>query len=180
MGAKNDSRKQSVSAPAANVPIPKDEAEANEFIEYIGVAQRERTRIETQMNDELAELKAKFEEWAGEHTDSIERNLKGLQIWCEAHRAELLKGDSKTARFAAGEVSWRMRPSKVTLRSIKKVLDQLHEKELTRFIRSKETINKEAMLAEPDAVKDIKGVKVGSAGEKFIVKPFESELEEVA
>ena len=57
---------------------------------------------------------------------------------------------------------------------------QLNAMELTRFIRVKEQVDKEAILKEPDAVKDIKGIKVGSAGEKFIVKPFETQLEEVA
>lgn len=47
-------------------------------------------------------------------------------------------------------------------------------------LRVKEEVNKEAMLAEPDVARTVAGVTVGSAGEDFVIKPFETELEEVA
>ena len=36
---------------------------------------------------------------------------QGVQIWAEANRNDLTRdGRTKTAKFAAGEISWRTRP----------------------------------------------------------------------
>jgi len=50
---------------------------------------------------------------------------------------------------------------------------------LARFLRVKEEINKDAMLAEQDLAQTITGVSI-SQGEDFVIVPFETELEEVA
>ena len=113
--------------------------------------------------------------------DTIERLSKGLQTWCEAHRDELTKdGKAKTHRFAAGTVSWRARPPKVSIRGAAKVLEFLVKQKLTRFIRVRREIDKEAMLKEPVVAAEVPGVRIGSGGEDFVIKPFETELEEVA
>ncbi|EPC0089013.1 host-nuclease inhibitor Gam family protein, partial [Escherichia coli] len=46
---------------------------------------------------------------------------------------------------------------------------------LERFIRTKEEVNKQAVLAEPDAVKGIAGIKVNKGAESFHVEPFEQD-----
>ncbi|MEF9839204.1 host-nuclease inhibitor Gam family protein, partial [Escherichia coli] len=46
---------------------------------------------------------------------------------------------------------------------------------LERFIRTKEEVNKQAILAEPDAVKGIAGIKVNKGAEGFEVEPFEQD-----
>ncbi len=47
---------------------------------------------------------------------------------------------------------------------------------LDRFVRLKREPNKEAMLAEPDAVRGIAGVSIVTGVEDFIVTPFEVEV----
>lgn len=170
-----------VKTTAAQFPVPQTADEANDFIARIGVAQRERCDIENRMNCELAEIKLKYEELAKPFKHDIEQRSKGLQVFCEARRAELTSaGKVKFHRFGAGEISWRARPPKVTIRGADVVIEALKRLGLTRFLRVKEEVNKEAMLAEPDVATTISGVSIGSAGEDFIVKPFETELEEVA
>ena len=104
---------------------------------------------------------------------------KGVATWCEAHRGELTKeGKTKTARLATGEVSWRMRPPSIVLRGAEAVIDALRKLGMDRFLRVKVEVDKNAMLAEPEAVAKIKGVSI-SQREEFVVKPFSTELEEV-
>ena len=50
---------------------------------------------------------------------------------------------------------------------------------LERFLRTKEEIDKTAILAEPDAVEHIKGISI-TQREEFVIVPFETKLEEVA
>jgi len=169
-----------IKAQAVLYPVPQSREDANDAIAKIGIAQRERARIQADMNDRLAKVKEEFEVLAAPFNQQLESLGKGVQTWCEAHRAELTKdGKVKFANFAAGEVKWRMRPCKVTIRAMENVLETLKRLNLTRFIRVKEEPNKEAMLAEPEAVAGMAGVKI-EQGEDFVIVPFETELEEVA
>ena len=49
---------------------------------------------------------------------------------------------------------------------------------LKRFIRTKEEINKEAILDEPEVVASVKGISI-TQKEDFVIVPFETELESV-
>ena len=169
-----------IKASAALYPVPQSRDDVNDAIAKIGLAQRERARIQADMNDQLAKVKQGFEDEAKPFNEQIEALSKGVQTWCEAHRAELTKeGKVKFHGFAAGEVKWRMRPPRVSIRAVENVMETLKRLGLSRFIRVKEEPNKEAMLAEPEAVTGLAGVKI-EQGEDFVIVPFETELEEVA
>lgn len=153
--------------------------EANEAIAQIGVAQRERDRIATEMNDELAAVRARHEERAAPHAAIIKDLGKGVQIFAEANRDDLTRdGKTKTVRLAAGEVCWRTRPPKVRITGEGIVAEALKKLGLERFLRTKVEIDKSAILADPDAVSSVKGISL-SQGEDFVIKPFATEIEEV-
>lgn len=160
--------------------VPQNAAEANSLIAQIGRAQRERERIQIEMNEALGAVKDKHEREAAPFATEIANLTQALQIWCEAHRDDLTQhGKVKYHRFAHGEVCWRMRPMSVFVRKVEDVLHNLRALGLSRFIRTKDEINKEAMLADPVSANQVEGVKVRSAGEEFVVKPSETSLEEV-
>lgn len=169
-----------IKSAAADWPIPTNRDEADRFIYRIGCAMRGRAGIQADLDAELADLKARYEKRVAPFNEAIEQRTKGLQTWCEANRAELLDGDSKTVKFGNGEVAWRMRPASVNLRGVEKVIEWCRAHRLSRFLRIKTEINKEAMLADPVKATGIPGVSIASAGEDFIVTPLSAELEEVA
>jgi len=167
-------------APAQTALVPQTREEVAEAIARIGQHTRDRARIEAAMNDEIAEIKRRFEQDAQPHGDAIRGLLAGVQTWCEAHRTELTEGGKvKTAAFTSGEVRWRNTPPSVTVRAVETVLKALRAAGLERFVRVKEEVNKEAILAEPTAVKGIAGISIKSV-EEFVVVPFEAELAEAA
>lgn len=169
-----------VKANAARFPVPQSRDEVNEAIARIGLLQRERERIQADMNDELAKVRLRFEELATPLNEQITGLTQGVHTWCEAHRMELTRsGKTKFYDFAAGEIKWRLRPPRVSLQSAENVLETLKRLGLTRFIRVKEQLNKEAMLAEPEVVSGVAGVKIEQS-EDFVIVPFGSNLEEVA
>lgn len=169
-----------VKANAARFPVPQGRDEVNEAIARIGLLQRERERIQADMNDELAKVRLRFEELATPLNEQITGLSQGVHTWCEAHRMELTRsGKTKFYDFAAGEIKWRLRPPRVSLQSAENVLETLKRLGLTRFIRVKEQLNKEAMLAEPEVVSGVAGVRIEQS-EDFVIVPFGSNLEEVA
>ncbi len=102
--------------------------------------------------------------------------LDGIAIWCEANRAELLKAGGKTANLITGEVQWRQRPPSVSVRAADKVIATLRALGLSRLVRSKDEVDKEAILSEPQAVAGVAGITVVKGVEDLVVTPFEVEL----
>lgn len=172
------SKKNRIKTEAAAVTFS-NEHEVDAAIAEIGKAQRERQMLETAMNAEIAQVKDRYETAALPFAAVISRLGEAVRIWCEANRVTLTKeGRTKTAKFGAGEVSWRNRPPRVNVRGEGIVLETLKKLGLHKFIRTKEEINKAAILEEPEGVDGIKGLSI-TGGEDFVIKPFASEIEEV-
>ncbi|HFI6318357.1 TPA: host-nuclease inhibitor Gam family protein [Escherichia coli] len=145
-------------------------------IKRIGDLQREASRLETEMNDAIAEITEKYASQIAPIKTDIETLSKGVQGWCEANRDELTNGGKvKTANLVTGDVSWRQRPPSVSIRGMDAVMETLERLGLQRFIRTKQEINKEAILLEPKAVAGVAGITVKSGIEDFSIIPFEQE-----
>ncbi len=159
---------------------PQSRDDVASLISTIGFAQRERAKIAAEMNQALADVRERYEARAKPFGDAIAAHSRGIAAYCEAHRAELTRdGKTKTARFTSGEVSWRLRPPSVAVRGVEAVIDALRRLKLTAFLREKTEIDKDAILRNPDAVRNVKGIAI-SQREDFVVKPDETALEEVA
>ncbi len=165
---------------AAAFRVPQHRDEVIEAIAEIGRRQRERQRLETLMNDDLAKVREAWEKQAAPHLEAIKELSRGVQLWCEVHRDLLTQGGKvKFARLASGEIKWRLTPPRVVIRALDAVVEALKQAHLDRLIRIKEEPNKEAILNEPEAVEGIKGITI-TQKEDFVIVPFETELEEIA
>lgn len=161
----------------ANLPVPQDRDEAAATITAIGVLNRDLARLEADMNDQLAEIKEAFEQRAAPMRAAVEEKTNALSIWAEANRSRLTDGDkSKTIDLGTGVLRWRLRPPSVRLVKVDQVVQRLKDLGLQRFLREKVEIDKDAMLREPEAARTVAGVSIGTAGEDFIVEPFEAAL----
>lgn len=162
---------------AANSYTPQSREQVSVDIKKIGDIQRELTRIEADANDQIAVI-------MNQNTPKIEALRaeldvlqKGVQTWCEANRSSITKGSSKTANLITGEVAWRTKPDSVSIKGVELVLEALKKLKLDRFIRRKEEVNKDAILADKKAVENIKGISIVSGKEVFSITPFEQEIE---
>ncbi len=173
-------KKIRIKADAVEHWVPSDRDEVNAAIAEIGMLQRERLRIETAMNDEIAAIKARYDAEAKVPGERIAELAKGIQLYCEANRVALTKdGKVKFHVFATGEVKWRLTPFAVALKNVKEVLALLKAKGLMDYIRSKEDVDKEALLADRELLgASIKGVSFVQK-EEFSIVPAESRIEEV-
>jgi Mu-like prophage host-nuclease inhibitor protein Gam len=159
----------------AYVPQTLDDCAAD--IRRIGDLNRELLRGQAAMNDEIAAITERYQPLLESVKEQITPLQAGVQVWCEANRHSLTRdGKVKTANFTTGEVQWRQRPPSVSVRGADVVIEALKRLGLGRFVRTKEEINKDAILAEPDAAKGIAGLMVVSGVEDFVITPFEAEV----
>jgi len=158
------------------VPAPATQDQAEELLAQIGRMQRQVANIEGEMNNELSAIKQKFEQQAQPVNSEIEAKFHALHIWAEANRSTILKGRSKTAKLATGELQWRVTPKKVSIRGQDTVIETLKRLGMSNLVRSKEEVNKEAILLDEKKVSGINGISI-SQREEFVAKPFESNIE---
>ena len=165
-------------APASPAAQTREEAEA--FVHRIGEIQRELTRREADLGDALARAKRAAEETALPLKEELEVAQDAVQAWAEANRAAITRqGKTKTVELSTGKVSWRQRPPSVKLRGVDAIIQYLLARpSLARFLRVKHEVDKETLAREPEFAVSIPGVTVGSAGEDFIIEPFEAQLSE--
>ncbi|MDA8258348.1 MAG: host-nuclease inhibitor Gam family protein [Betaproteobacteria bacterium] len=158
----------------AYVPQTIDDCAAD--IRRIGDLQRQLTVAQAEMNDAIAEITERYQPMLNSIKQMMTPLQAGVQVWCEANRHDLTRGGKvKTANFTTGEVAWRQRPPSVSVRGADVVISALAELGLIRFIRTKQEVNKDAILAEPDAVRGVAGINVITGVEDFVIVPFEVE-----
>lgn len=156
---------------AVDVAVPRDAAEADAFLAEIGAHVRSAELVQAALDEQVAALKTKAEAEAAPLNARIAALTKGLQVWAEANRESLCVGGRKTVALSSGEIGWRLRPPSVRIASIGAVMEALRSLGLGRFIRTKEEIDKQALLAEPQVAVNVPGVSIGSQGEDFFVQP---------
>lgn len=106
----------------------------------------------------------------------LEEHERGVQTWCEAHRLALTnEGKVKYHDFGTGRITWKLQPPKVRITGVEAVIESCKKVGFLEFIRAKEEVNKEAMLADPDRARLISGVTIQSEGEQFEIVPAELE-----
>jgi len=159
------------------VAVPKSLDEAAKFLAKIGEEQRATDEIQSGFNAAVDKLKTQAMVGVEPHQKKVSQLVEGLFAFAEAHRDELTDGGKrKTVEVPTGTFGWRMTPPAVSLRDVKSILESLKSLKLKRFIRTKEEVDKEAMLKEPDVVKTVKGVSIGQR-EEFVAKPVVLEVE---
>lgn len=157
------------------------EAEAVSKIREIGDLEREKKRLEAEMNDQIAQLQETYKFKAAQLEDGIRERTASVHLWCEANRAKLTDNNRvKYADLATGVVKWRISPPSVTISGKDDVIERLQsDPDLKRFVREKYEINRELILQYPELFENnqFKGIKIKSGEEFFVIEPFNQELE---
>ena len=163
--------------PAAACAVPQSKSDCALYIKNLGDVSRDFERSRAEMNDAIANITKSFQPVLEALSARMLSLQSGVQTWCEANRATLCDGTGKTANLVTGEVSWRQRPPSVAIRGADTVMETLQRMGLERCVRTKNEVNKEAMLNEPDAVRGIAGITIVTGVEDFSITPFAVEVE---
>lgn len=156
--------------------VPQTREDAVWTVGRIGTLRRKIVAQKAKADEQLKSIGEQVEQAMAPLSEELAELEAGLQAYCEANR-NTLTGDGKVKfhDFGTGRVSWRLRPPGVTIRGVKAVIEGCKKLGLERFLRVKEEINKDAMLADADTARQIAGVSISSAGEDFLVEPAELE-----
>ncbi|MBX9593542.1 MAG: host-nuclease inhibitor Gam family protein [Roseomonas sp.] len=157
------------------VPAARNLAEATAWVARIGELQRQQQLIKAALGETIAAATGAADAETIPLVAEAERLHRGVQLWAEANRADLTnEGRRKTVPLASGVLCWRLPPPKVTLSNVDAVMQELRDRNLQKFIRTKQEPNKEAMLAEPGLAALIPGVRIGAGSEQFVIEPAEA------
>lgn len=156
--------------------VPQNRDDAVFAVGRIGTLRREIEAHKAKAAEAIRHIGEVLEKEIAEVASELAEHEKGLQVWCEANRLSLTNdGKVKYHEFGTGRINWRQRPPKVMIRGAEAVIEACKRLGLIAFIRTKEELNKDAMLAEPDKARMITGVSISSEGEDFIIEPVELE-----
>jgi phage host-nuclease inhibitor protein Gam len=172
-----------IKTPAHPVAVPQSKEACAADVALLGDLQRMFGRQRAEMNDLISAVTLQHQPVLQDLSERIAAIQQGVQTWCESHRVELC-GErdrlGKTANLVTGEVAWRQRPPRVSIRGEESVIETLKRMGMKRLLREKWEINKDAILNEPETVRGIPGITIISGQEDFIVTPFEAKAEVAA
>lgn len=162
------------------IDVPRSVEEADAYIRAISAAQRELALLEAVMNESIDRIKAKHAPEVDRHHASVNLALEGLFIFAEGNRHLLTDGGKrKSAKLASGQIGWRTTPPRVSLKDAESIMERIRTLGLAgKFIRTKQEINKDALLSDPETASSIAGISI-SQTEEFFVKPDDVDIETV-
>lgn len=121
--------------------------EVDQCLKSMGDAENEISRIEAEMNRQIAEIKKAAEEDAKEHKEAIKLNEGKIKEFTTIHKEEL-KGKSR--EMTLGKVGFRLSTKLLLPSAVTEVIGKLREHGMFDCINVKETINKDAVKQYPE------------------------------
>jgi phage host-nuclease inhibitor protein Gam len=165
------------------VRIPKDRSDAAESVRLVGLLRDGISVIEDRLGKEvaviqkrLAEIQQRLEEETLPLRTQMEILVDGLFIFFETNSPELTEdGARRSVDLGTGVIGERLNPWKAEIKKAEDVLEELKRMSLSQFIRTKEELSRDAMLATEESRKlasQVKGVSIVRE-EEFFVSPVD-------
>ena len=123
-------------------PQLKNWDEVDGCLKIMADAENEISKIEAEMNRQIADIKKAAEESAKAHKELIKQNESKIKEYTGAHKEEL-KGKSKELTF--GTVGFRLSTKLLLPSSINEVILKLRERGMLDCINVKESVDKDAI-----------------------------------
>lgn len=177
------------------IEVPTDPLQVDNLILQLGTLDRQLAALKLSHEERLAPLHAEFARQALTIQSQINERFTKIHGYCSAHRDELLPDkDLKTATFGSGTVAWKIRPPSVEFKKGMKVEDVVSAikrhaesvkglsivphlfQETMGLIRTKEEVNKEAVLEKPELIAGMDAIYIRKDMEDFVITPTEVKL----
>jgi phage host-nuclease inhibitor protein Gam len=151
-------------------PIYRTSDEAAIALAHYGSLERQIAGIESEFSERVAELRKEVDEKIGPLQGELALTLLGLQEFANQIRPTLPSKKQKTIDLSTGELGWRTGNPSVSLKAktalIIERIKSLGKEAAKKYIRTKEGLDKQALLKDRPA---IEGIKYSQGRERFYV-----------
>lgn len=154
--------------------VPESRKDAEAMIKQIGLRQRELSTAENKLSDKVAKTKEGFEGKLKEYQDDIQAMQNAIQAYAEKHREELIPEGKKSTKLNGGEIGWRTTKDKVVCKNTKHAVQVLKDTRKKKFLRTSESLDKSAILKEPNGLPEGCGIEIQPGQDVFWIKPAQS------
>lgn len=143
-------------------------------VKELGEIQRELNLTKSALEEQIANLQAKYAESLDSLSSKEEELIEQITDFCNRNYSEIFKNGSKTAKFLTGEISVRKKPNSLFVENLELALNTLKKLNLSHLIKVKEDLNKAAIMATPDIIEKIDGLKLNTGLESLTIKPYQA------
>jgi len=156
---------------ARKFKVPESRNEVDGLIKEIGELQIEKMKINDNLKQKIAALREEVDKFLETNKKEMTLHLALLNAYFTEHQKELTEnGRISVVAFPSGEMAVFLTNPALSIKGEKRVIAELKSSGRKRFIRILEEVNKDAVLLEPEAVADIKGIMI-IRKERFLVRP---------
>lgn len=161
------------------ISIPTSKEEANQILANMAILEQTVNGYEVSMNEELFKIRKRWEEMATPIVERYSQFEYAITEYANQNRDLLTKsGKTKTVKCNFGEFAWRTSSPSIEIKDEIAVIEQIKQllkdehSEYKVFLKQIDSLNKNAMLANPELAKTLKGVSIKSGDEAFKIKPL--------
>lgn len=164
---------------AAALPVPESMEGADRLLGEIGELQRRLDLIDTALSEEIAHAKARAAEEATPLAAELKMKFEALLVWATSTKDEWLEDGRKSRAFGQGVLGWRwgMPTVKVARGQEDAVVETLGRLGMGDLIRTRQEVDKDAVLKDPARVAGVAGITVEQV-ETFFAKPLAVQAEQ--
>ena len=158
---------------------PQDLVAAAELVYQIGELERRIEKIELEAADQIEQIKVEAATIIAGLETEIGSQVDALNAFATVNRPGLtFGGKTKSVVVPNGVFGWRKNPDSVKVEDEEAAVTELRAARLGKlFVRTKYSVDKEAILKEPAKIAGLTQVAIVEGREDFYVKPSETELE---
>lgn len=134
-----------------DIAVPASRSAAEAVVRKIVELKLEEQALKTEMDERITAIKKDYEARLGQIEAAMQPQVEAVHAWAEAHPEEFQ--GKKSLEMLHGIIGWRITPPALKpLRGFTwaTVLNRLRDLGRFDFIRTKEEVNKEALLAARD------------------------------
>lgn len=168
-----------------------DKLELEKAIKEIGDLQREKNELENKANDTIQSIQEALATSIAPIDQRIKSLAKGVKIFVDATRAQLIAPDKKSVDLPTGTIAYRAKPPSVTTKSTEKLIQTILEKanlvestnrlkaKLSKvFLRMKIELDKDGALKKAQSAPEY-GIEIEDETERFYIRPntIDTEME---
>ena len=161
----------------SDTEVPKSLAEANAYVEDVGLAQEALDRLDCAMALAIEAIRAKAKAAKEPLLKERASLVQSIFVYATANRARLTE-EGKTVNLLAGKFLWRFTPPATMVANEQALIETLQARGLGEFVRTHESLDRQSLLACRETLEPVPGLSFASR-EEFVVVPHVAPHENV-